>query len=109
MSLISKLTYLNENGKETKVVEPNLELHDFLTDNADWNNEYWEFEKDRLLSFSHVIREHFNHSGYGITFQAIWAGENIKSTVNLSISELTNLILQNKISTKFKYIVIKNA
>lgn len=109
MSLISKLTYLNENGKETKVNEPTLDLHGSLTENTDWNSDYWEFERDRLPSLSNTIQEHFNRSNYGITFQAIWAGDNVKSTISLSINEFINVILQNRISTKFKYIVRKSA
>jgi hypothetical protein len=108
MSLISKLTYLSENGNETKVIESNLKLHEALTDNADWNNEYWEFDNGRLLSLSKTIQEHFNLSDYGIAFQAIWADEIPKGNIPLTISELINIVSKNKISTHSKYVVRKS-
>ena len=109
MSLITTVQYIENESIDQYLPIDDLSLHDYLTDNADWNNEFWEFEPKFIKHYGEKILAVFNESVNGITFQAIWAGETPINTENLTIEQFLDVIEQNKIATKTKYVVRKYA
>lgn len=109
MSLITKIEFINKSDNNSLLNEYDIDMHDHLTDQADWNSEYWDFETEYLLQYSKSIKKIYNSSTNGITFQALWAGEIASENIELSLSELLKTIETNKIKTRAKYSARKNA
>jgi len=109
MSLITKIEFINKTDKDSILKHSNIDMHDHLTDQADWGSEYWDFEPEFLQTYSQIINKVINSSSKGITFQALWAGDKQLEVVELSIKELLKTIENNKIKTRAKYIARKIA
>jgi hypothetical protein len=109
MSLITKISPINKRDDIGSLSNKDLNLHDCLTDNADWNDEYWDFYQDCVIPFISVLKRTYEASTKGIEFQAIWAGDKPELTIELPIEQLLNAIITNKVSTRAKYVVNKNA
>ena len=108
MSLITIIEFINTSDKRSILNQYNIDMHDYLTDQADWNSEYWDFDSEFLLKYSITVNEIINSSSSGITFQALWVGENPSEIIELTIKELIKTIENNKIKTRAKYIARKN-
>lgn len=109
MSLITKIEFINKFDSNQILNTSNYDMHDLLTDNADWDDEYWDFYPDKLLQYSKTLEEIIISSSKGIVFQSLWVGEEPTNTIELSIPEFINIIVTNKIKTKARYIVSKSA
>ncbi|XPV70629.1 MAG: hypothetical protein ACNI25_08580 [Halarcobacter sp.] len=99
MSLITEIILMDTYEKM------HINLHDFLSDEADWNDEFWIFEKSKLAHISNELNKIFNYSKNGITFTSIWSGDYIKSEQEVSIKQFIDIIKNNKIGTHIKYII----
>jgi hypothetical protein len=108
MSLSPLIQYLEADGTvltSNKVLFP--ELHDYLSDNADPENLYWEFIKtSELLTKVNSI---FNKTNHGFYFAALWVGYKAVETKKLSYNEFTELFKNNKIKTQTAYLIQKHA
>jgi len=109
MSLITKIEFINKSDSNEILDKSNYDMHDLLTDDADWDEECWDFYPDKLLQFSKKIEKIINSSSKGIMFQALWIGEKPTNTIELSMPEFINIIESNKIKTMANYVVSKSA
>jgi len=109
MSLITKIEFIAKADNAKLLKQYQIDMHDLLTDDADWDAEYWDFYPEQLLEYSKVLSEIIKASSKGITFQALWAGEKATEVIELSEKELLNLVKSNKIKTTAKYIASKSA
>lgn len=108
MSLIAKILPINNSDDIGSFSNDELNLHDCLTDNADWNDEYWDFYPNCLGDFTSIIKRAFEASTKGIEFQAIWAGDIPELTVEVTIGELLNTFSSNKVKNRAVYVVNKH-
>ena len=109
MSLATKLVFIDDPNGQSLVKNADIGLHDHLTDDADWNAEFWDFDAEYLQAYSKKLERMFSLSANGIEFQALWVGDKPTTTRNLSLEEFLEAVRNNKIGTKTKYIVRKNA
>ena len=103
MSLETKIEMIGNPSSE--FFWSDYELHDLLTDDADWNAEYWDFQRPGLEQFTEKLSKLYAVSNGGFTFQAIWSGDKPSSIEYLSIGEFLETVRSNKIGTKTKYVV----
>lgn len=80
-----------------------------LTDNADWNDEFWDFQPSVLLPTANLLAHINERVPNGFIVEALWAGDKLEETLTVSFDELKDLVLQNQIKTKAKYVVENNA
>ena len=99
---------------ETKVeaigigrVMKDVDLHDALTDSADWNAPYWDFHKENLQSFRSRLIEEFEAAPEGLIVSAIWAGDSVEEQINLSIDDFLSCLDAGRIGTRTKYLILK--
>ena len=109
MSLITQFEFLDRVNDSSNYIECDLELHDYLTDDADWAAEYWDIEQNYLEQYCGRLEKLYSQSTFGISFSALWVGEKPTKTINLGIDEFLEIVKSNKIGTKTKYIVYKDA
>lgn len=107
MSLITYIDFIDKKSDEKLLKGTDFQLHDQLTDNADWNNEFWDFNIGYLPSYAAKIESLYNQSAKGFSFSALWIGDNPTNVSNVSINEFINAIKANKIGTKTKYVISK--
>ena len=74
-----------------------------LTDDADWNAEFWDFDSALLQPTADVLAKINERVPDGFIVQALWAGDKPEETLKLSFEELQNLVLKNQIKTKTRY------
>lgn len=104
MSLVTEISFIDDN--KAKDIS-NYEMHDHLTEEADWNAQYWDFDLEYLHEYSKVLEGLFNDSKNGFEFQSIWIGEVAKNVINLKINEFLDVVTSNKIGTSIRYIIRK--
>ncbi|PCJ23703.1 MAG: hypothetical protein COA96_11150 [SAR86 cluster bacterium] len=104
MSLETKIEMIGNPSSEFFISD--YELHDLLTDDADWNAECWDFQRPGLEQFTKKLSKLYVVSNGAFTFQAIWSGDEPTKIVNLSISEFLKIVRSNQIGTKTKYVVV---
>lgn len=109
MSLVTKLGFIDEPDRPWQLSGADIDLHDHLTDNANWNAEFWDFPTEYLETYAKRLEQLFSASTSGIEFQALWVGNAPSTTVDISISEFLDIVRKNRISTKARYVVRKNA
>jgi hypothetical protein len=109
MSLITEIEFINNRKSKSYLKGLNIDLHDHLTDQADWNAEYWDFDSDYLHEYSKILEHIISKSTHGIEFQAMWVGEHPDKLIELSPSEFLQVVRSNKIGTSTRYTVRKNA
>lgn len=85
----------------------NYSLHDALTDDADWDDRYWDFEKEKLNEVKDRIRDEYSKSSGGITFAALWAGDEPENEIEESIEGLLQRFDEGRIGTKDRYTLTK--
>ncbi len=109
MSLVTKLVIIDDSNGQALVKNADIDWHDHLTDDADWNAEYWDFDAEFLQAYSKELEGMFSLSANGIEFQALWVGDEPTKILNQSLEEFLETVRNNKIGTKTRYIVRKNA
>jgi hypothetical protein len=77
-----------------------------LTDNSDWGAEYWEFHESALESFANTVKKIGEYCPKGFSLEAFWVGEVKKMECRLSLQELVDVIMANKVETLTQYIVL---
>ncbi len=80
-----------------------------LTDDADWNAEFWDFQPSVLPPTANLLANINERVPNGFIVEALWAGDKPEETLTVSIDELKDLVLKNQIKTKAKYVVENNA
>ncbi len=104
MSLVTVLEAI-KNGPNPSF---DYQLHDCLTDNADWNADNWEMVIPHVEDYCSQLREYFDNSVHGIIFQAVWVGEKPSTVVKLGIDDFLKLVRKSMLGTKTKYVVEKS-
>jgi len=109
MSLITVVKFIDDPSGKLFLKGTDIDLHDHLTDDADWGAEFWDFYEEYMRDYSKKLEYLFSQSANGIEFQALWVGDIPTKIINLSLSEFLEVVRNNKIDTKTKYIVRKSA
>lgn len=109
MSLVTRLVLIDDPYGILRLKNADLDLHNHLIDDADWDADYWVFDVKYLQSYSTKLETIFTQSVNGIEFQALWVGDKPNKTLNLSLGEFLDIVRNNKIGTKTKYVVKKKA
>ncbi|GJL75175.1 MAG: hypothetical protein NMNS02_12810 [Nitrosomonas sp.] len=104
MSLQARISLI---GTKIRVEDLSNDLHDLLTDDADWNANYWDFDLNRVRHFVLKVSAIYSNSTEGITFAAIWPPDDVEKTESVSFEQLSEYFLSNHIGTRTKYIVKK--
>ncbi len=105
MSLVTEIEFIDDPDGKSCLEGLNIQLHDYLTDDADWNAEYWDFESEHLRRYSKMIENLFSQSANGLEFQALWVGEKPRTIIELPIDKFLEVIESNKIATGGRYVV----
>jgi len=77
-----------------------------LSENADWNAETWEMNSSVLSKLANTIIEISKKLSTSFNFLALWAGDIPFKEISLSLTDLLQLIKENKIGTKIKYKIV---
>jgi len=109
MSLFVRIEFINDRKGKSYLKGFDYQLHDHLTEQADWDAEYWDFDSKYLIEYSKELEQLISKSVEGIEFQAMWVGEQPDKFLELSPDEFLEIIRSNKIGTSTRYIVNKNA
>ncbi len=107
MSLITTIDFLNKSDNKNLFNRGEIDLHEILTDEAYGDNDCWDLQAIYLLDYSNKILDIYNKSSNGFIFKAIWAGDKILTKKEISISELLEIIKNNRISISTEYTVTK--
>ena len=76
-----------------------------LSDNADPDKEYWDFEPDLLPDLATLLKTLREHTKSCFILEACWINEGASQHTPISIDELTRMIEEGRISTKANYLV----
>mgnify|MGYP007022262598 CR=1 FL=1 len=76
-----------------------------LTDEADWNAPEWDIRPELLPHIANALAFICEQAPNGVVLEALWAGDKLDATIELSLEELTIIVMANRLSTKAKYIV----
>jgi hypothetical protein len=109
MSLVTTIVILGNRGLAKEAASQKFQLHQLLGDDADWNAPTWTFQDELIPDYCTNLLNLFNSTAEGFSFQAVWVGENPKTTQQVTIDELIFLLKNNKLGTKTKYVVRKIA
>ncbi len=101
MSLVTTLAAI-EGGAPPSF---DYQLHNYLTDDADWKADHWDIEIPDVEAYCKHIQAYFDSSERGIEFQALWVGETPSIEVTLELNELLELIQNNLLGTRSRYVV----
>lgn len=108
MSLITKIKFIDGTKGKSLLKNLDVQLHDHLTDNADWDAEHWDFEPEFLQEYAKKLETLISESESGIIFEALWASDDPHIFVELSPTDFLEIIRSNKIGTQTQYFVNKN-
>lgn len=89
-------------------VMKDVDLHDALTDAADWNAPYWDFDQEQIQEFRSRIIEEFEAAPDGLLVSAIWTGDPVEEKIELSIQEFLERLNEGQIGTRTKYLITKD-
>jgi hypothetical protein len=76
-----------------------------LTDNADWNAPTWEFQSTLLEDLASSLEMLCKQAPNGLVLEALWAGDKAKEILEVSCTQLLDIIRSNSISTGAKYFI----
>jgi hypothetical protein len=76
-----------------------------LTDEADWNAPTWDLREEVLPDLALALLFISETASNGFNFEAIWAGDKPEKSLEVSLNELLELVQQNRVGTKARYIV----
>ena len=82
-------------------------VHEILTDQADWNAETWDMEKEGLASLASILERFMAEVKADFSFSAMWVGEKPKKELTVSGKELLEIIKSGQIGTRTRYFVTK--
>ncbi len=103
MPLITKIELLLSPSMEFSI--PEEALDDIVMAEESSNSDCWVFDKAGIKGFSKQIERLFVVSNGGFSFQAVWNGDKATDTLNVSIVEFIELLLNDRIGKTIKYIV----
>ncbi|NWK57719.1 hypothetical protein HW115_19025 [Verrucomicrobiaceae bacterium N1E253] len=83
-------------------------LHDALTDQADWNADYWDFHQNQLKSVKERIKNDYLNSSKGIVFAALWVSDLPLNDVETTIEDLLERFDHGRIGTRDRYSIKKS-
>lgn len=83
--------------------------HDLLTDEADWNADFWDFQSNMLPYLAQAVDRFGEVYSGPFRFSALWISDKPNVTIKVSPSELSSLIRANRIGTKTVYLVNERA
>ncbi|MEX1014388.1 MAG: hypothetical protein WDZ80_04475 [Candidatus Paceibacterota bacterium] len=109
MSLFVEIEFIDDRKGKSHLKDFDYQLHNHLTEQADWDAEYWDFDSEYLIEYSQKLEQLISKSEEGIEFQAMWVGEQPNKFLELTPDEFLEIIRSNKIGTSIRYIVNKNA
>ena len=109
MSLVTVIAPINSTDDFGFISHVDINLHDCLTDDADWNAEYWDFATECMDRFVETIKHSYASSSKGIVFQALWVGEEPTNNIEATLEQIVNILLSNKVGTKSRYVISKHA
>ena len=76
-----------------------------LTDEANWNAPTWDLRNEVLPDLALALLFISELASNSFNFEARWAGEKPGKNLEVSLSELLEIVQQNRIGTKVRYIV----
>ncbi len=83
------------------------DIHDALTESADWNAEYWDLDQAKLSATMEKILREFTDSTQGIAVTAHWAGDEPIKEVDETIDGLLDRFQKGRIGTRDRYTLNK--
>lgn len=107
MSIITEINFIGDSDETPYLKAASIDLHDHLTEAADWDAPFWDLEVEYLLEFSEKFEALFKQSANGLTFQALWVGDKPIKTMEVSLDAFLDIIRINQIGTRTKYFVRK--
>jgi hypothetical protein len=79
-----------------------------MGDDADWNAPTWSFDPKVLGGVADALRL-LNEEAGGLSFQATWIGDEVRSQERAAIRDVIADVLNNRIRNKHVYLVGKAA
>lgn len=76
-----------------------------LTEQADWNAPAWDVRPELLQPLANTLAFISERAPAGFVLEALWAGDNPEKSVEISIDDLLDLVRENRMGTKTRYIV----
>jgi hypothetical protein len=77
------------------------DVHDFLTDQADWDGLTWDFASDGLEKLARTLEWLYSELPGELAFESTWGEEPIGKMV--SRDELLRIVRGNRIGTRARY------
>ena len=68
-----------------------------LSDDADWNAQHWSLRPELLSALNETVTKVFAESHQGIAFAASWIGERPAKTIAVTLTDLADAILHNRV------------
>jgi hypothetical protein len=79
-----------------------------LTDDADWNEPAWEIQRRLLLALAETLTVINERAHSGFAFEALWVGDKPEDQLEMAFEGFIELVRQNKLATKTRYIIVPN-
>ena len=76
-----------------------------LTDDADWNAEYWDLLPKLRGPLAETVRRVGGRMPEGFTLEALWAGDSYTSECECRLKDLVDAISNNRLGTHVRYTV----
>ncbi|MBK6588644.1 MAG: hypothetical protein IPG22_10165 [Acidobacteria bacterium] len=77
-----------------------------LSDDADWNHPFWDFRPEVLKDLASLLTRIGESVIEELSVEALWAGDESRESIYLSLPQLEQLVLKNQIGTKTQYRVL---
>lgn len=85
------------------------EAHAALTDQADWNAQYWDMDTAARLRLDGALRALYQIAPSDILVWAIWSGDRVAEERSVSLEELSEIVRDGRLETRTRYHVPKNS
>ena len=82
-------------------------IHDALTDDADWDAEYWDFDQEKLQDAKRMVTREYEQSAEGIRVAINWVSVPVEKDINETVESLINWFNCSKIGTRERYTLRK--
>lgn len=76
-----------------------------LSDDAAWGVNYWDFLPESLMALAVTIETIGRICRRAMNFEAIWIGDRHTETVALTLPDMLEIIRQNRIGEKTRYLI----
>ncbi len=77
-------------------------VHDMLTEKADWDAATWDLDVQQLPRLALAVDQLARHLNY-FTFRMAWVSESTLKKIPIEIAELLTLIHESKIGNRVEY------